>query len=276
MQRGCAFVLSALLLVSSSQLATAQVIYTFGTYSQNFDTLASTGTNNPWIDNATITGWYSTETSYKANDGTGNSAGLYSYGTTGSTERALGSIVSNSVPTVRFAAQLLNNSGSTIQSINLSFVGEQWRNSGGGVVDTLAFEYLVTASPTNQISAGGYTGDSNLDFTALHVAAPASALDGNLPVNQTPLNDTITGLNWGPGQFLWLRWSEIRLPNAPNNGLAIDGLTLAVPEPGVIASVGLLGLGFFAVRNLRSKKKATAPEEAEKTETASEEQPAVA
>jgi hypothetical protein len=100
-------------------------------------------------------------------------------------------------------------------------------------------------------------------------------LDGNAPVNQTPLNDTLTGLNWGPGQFLWLRWSEIRLPATPNNGLAIDGLSISVPEPGVIASVGVLGLGICAVRNLRGRKKQAAPEEAEKTEAASEENASV-
>ncbi|MFY8268910.1 MAG: hypothetical protein ACOVLK_05865, partial [Terrimicrobiaceae bacterium] len=42
--------------------AHAQVVIdnaTSFTYSQNFDTLATTGTNNTWTDNSTIPNWYS-------------------------------------------------------------------------------------------------------------------------------------------------------------------------------------------------------------------------
>jgi hypothetical protein len=279
MQRGCAFVLSAILLVATTQITNAQVIYTFGTYSQNFDTLASTGSNVPWNDNATIPGWYANQTSYTTSNGTGNTAGLYSYGggaINPPTDRALGAIPSNSTNPIVFAVQILNNTTSTFNTFSLAFVGEQWRNAGGGVVDSLNFDYLVTSATGNQIAASGYTADSNLNFTALHVMHPASALDGNDPANQTHLSDTLTGLSWGPGQYLWLRWTDNRLPSNPNNGLSIDDLSFsaAVPEPGVIASIGVLGLGVFAMRNLRSKKK-EASEETEKTETASEDNPVV-
>jgi hypothetical protein len=276
MQRGCAFVLSALLIFSTSQISQAQVIYTFGTYSQNFDTLASSGNNNPWVDNATITGWYANQTSYRASDGTGSSAGLISFGG-GSinppTDRALGATPSNNNPTIVFAVQLFNNTTSTFHSLNLSFIGEQWRNAGGGVADSLNFDYLVTSTAGNQLNAGGYTADAALNFFALHVNKPATALDGNDPANRTSLGDTISGISWAPGQYLWLRWTDNNISPNPNNGIAIDDLSFSatVPEPGVIASVGLLGLGIFAVRNLRSRKKEPVSEE--KTEPASEENP---
>ena len=70
-----------------------------GGYTQNFDALLNTGSVNSWVENSTIPNWYSqrttTSTSYAANNGSSLSGGLYSYGTTSTTERALGAIGSN-------------------------------------------------------------------------------------------------------------------------------------------------------------------------------------
>src|SRR5688572_24280830 len=50
---------------------------------EQFDTLAATGTAITWTDNVTIPGWYSTRIAY--NSGTGSSAtgALYSFGVAG-------------------------------------------------------------------------------------------------------------------------------------------------------------------------------------------------
>src|SRR5215813_419011 len=44
---------------------------------ENFDTLASTGTNITWTDNSTIPGWYSTRTTYNTGTGSSNTGALY-------------------------------------------------------------------------------------------------------------------------------------------------------------------------------------------------------
>src|SRR4051794_479703 len=82
--------------------AAAQIVVTDVTtaYTQNFDSLNNTGTTNAWADNSTIAGWYATKavtppvTVYRADNGTSNAGALYSFGATGSTERALGTISS--------------------------------------------------------------------------------------------------------------------------------------------------------------------------------------
>jgi hypothetical protein len=58
----------ALVVVLASQAAGA--IAFPGGYTQNFDSLANTGTDVPWVDNTTLPGWYSTRTDYRTGAGT--------------------------------------------------------------------------------------------------------------------------------------------------------------------------------------------------------------
>src|ERR1051325_9125960 len=76
---------------------------------ENFDTLAATGTGLAWTDNATIPGWYSTRATYNSGTGSSNAGSLYSFGVAGTntvTDRALGSVASGSTGTVYHAARL--------------------------------------------------------------------------------------------------------------------------------------------------------------------------
>ncbi|MGC3961349.1 MAG: hypothetical protein QM813_26510 [Verrucomicrobiota bacterium] len=84
--------------------AGAQILLSSGAYTQNFDSLATTGTSNPWMDNTTLLGWYAaktiggtTVTAYRGESGASNAGALYSFGVSGVsnlTDRALGSLAS--------------------------------------------------------------------------------------------------------------------------------------------------------------------------------------
>ena len=86
-------------------------------YTQDFDTLTSSGTNNPWTDNLTLLGWYSNRTTYSAGTGSSNAGALYSFGSTSSSERALGSVASGSTGTIYYGVRLTNNTSDPIVSI---------------------------------------------------------------------------------------------------------------------------------------------------------------
>jgi len=113
----------ALLLLSLAAPSFAQVsLTTLDTpYTQNFDALPNTGTTNAWTNNATLAGWYAQKTSGTvvliASDGSSNTGGLYSFGTTAATERALGSVESSGTGTMYYGLRLANNTGSTITSL---------------------------------------------------------------------------------------------------------------------------------------------------------------
>jgi len=231
----------------STPAVQAQIALT-NTYTQNFNTLANTGNNNPWTNNTTLVGWYSTRTVYQASDGTGNTGDLYSFGTTGSTERALGSINGGSTGNISYALQLRNLSGGVITSLDISFTGEQWRNGGNlAVPDIISFDYLITSLSTNQIASAGYTAAPALDFANVISGNPAGPVNGNLPANQVAISSTIF-INLAPNDYIWLRWTDT--PKQGNDhGLGIDNFSVSVPEPTtialVVASGALIGLYYW-------------------------------
>jgi hypothetical protein len=110
---------------------------------ENFNSLAQTGTNAVWTDNSTLVGIYSNRSTFNAGTGSNNAGSLYSFGIAGTnpvTDRALGTVASGSAAPI-FGVKLTNNTGSTITSLDVSYVGEQWRDGGNAtpVAQTLDF-----------------------------------------------------------------------------------------------------------------------------------------
>jgi predicted extracellular nuclease len=215
--------------------------FTGMTYSQNFDTLATSGTTNVWTDDTgTLAGWYAAKsvapnniTTYRADSGTSNTGALYSYGTGTTTERALGSASSGTPGTIYYGVQFTNNTGVTIGSLNISFNGEQWRNGGNTSAQTLAFHYQVGAT---SLITGTWTSVTALDFVTPTVGATIAALDGNAAANRTAKSGSITGLSLAPGGTIWLRWMDIN--DASNDhGVAIDDLTVTAVAAGSALSI---------------------------------------
>jgi uncharacterized protein len=204
-------------------------------YTQNFDSLISSGsgtwTNDPAVDGTLgLSGWYTartgTGTTIVANDGSSNTGALYSYGSTGSTDRALGSVGSGGAAAGNFfwGVRLVNNTASTIPSLNIAYTGEEWRNGGGtGLAQTVDFQYQVGAT---SLTSGAWTDFNALDFTSPVFSATAGALNGNLATNQSALSSTLSGLSLAPGQEIWLRWSDIDHPSS-DHGLAIDNFSVS-------------------------------------------------
>jgi hypothetical protein len=197
---------------------------------ENFDSLASTGTNITWTDNSTIPGWYSTRTTYNSGTGSSNTGALYSFGVAGTnpvTDRALGSVASVGTGTVFQAARLTNNTGATITSLDISYVGEQWRNGGNTTAHTLTFQYQV--ANTGVVTGAnapttGWTTFSALSFTGPIATATAAALDGNAAANRTAISATLT-VTVNAGQEIWLRWQDPD-DTGSDHGLAIDDFSV--------------------------------------------------
>jgi uncharacterized protein len=205
-------------------------------YSQNFDVLASSGANIAWVNDSTISGWYSNQTTYDVGSGSSNAGALYSFGATGPSaiDRALGAVSSGSTGTIFYGVQLRNNTTSNITGLNIRYIGEQWRNSGTNAAQTVDFQYLVGAT---NIATGAWVDFNALDFTSPVFSATSAALDGNLAANRTVLASTLS-VTVNPGQEIWLRWSDVDHSGA-DHGLAIDNFIVSpitassqpVPEP---------------------------------------------
>ena len=120
--------------------ATAQVsIPALGTpVTENFDSLANAGTANT----AVPAGWAFVEnpgdTTYAASTGSTTGGNTYSFGASGSTERAFGMIQSGSVVST-IGARFQNDTGAVIQSV----VIEYRRPFESAVAKTVRFEVVV-------------------------------------------------------------------------------------------------------------------------------------
>lgn len=213
---------------------TAPLSFT-GIYTQDFNSLANTLTGNTWTNNTTIPGWYSTRATYNAGDGSSNAGALYSLGTTGTTERALGTVGSGSTGTIYYGLRLVNNTGAPITSLKVVYKGEQWRNGGNASAQTVNFAYQNGTSLTS-LSSGTWNNVTNLNFTSPVVGLGSTALVGDLPANSAVLNYTITGINIAAGEELMIRWEDID-HGGSDHALAIDSLFVEANPADLVAPV---------------------------------------
>ena len=196
---------------------------------ENFDSLAASG-SAAWADDSTVAGWYATRATYTAGTGSSNAGGLYSFGVAGTNpaaDRALGSVASGSTGTVFQAVRLTNDSGATITSLDISYVGEQWRNGGNATAHALTFQYQVAGPGVitgANAPATGWTTFAPLSFTGPAAGATSGALDGNAAANRTPVSATLA-VSVDAGQEIWLRWQD---PDdaGSDHGLAIDDFSV--------------------------------------------------
>lgn len=235
--------------VAAAVSASAQVVLTGpGPYTQNFDSLAQTGTGITWTDNLPtplMAGWYSTATTYDTDDGNIPVSGLYSYGTVGSGERALGSVALNGA-LLRYGIRVNNGSGGMFSALSVSYTGEQWRSGGASLTDQLVFEYSTNAT---SLSTGNWTALPSLDFNA-PITTGVGPLNGNLAANEAFMSSSI-GMSWANGTDVWVRWTHIG--NSSRDSLALDNVELKatpVPEP---ASLAVVGIGALALLRRRRK-----------------------
>jgi uncharacterized protein len=239
-----------------------------GTYHQDFNTLAASGTANTWTNGVTLPGWNASRDTYRAGIGSVNTGALYSFGADDSTDRALGSLASGTTGTIGFGVLFSNNSGLTLDSLAVSYVGEQWRNGGNTSAHSLTFWYRIGMDLTgvSLVADTGWAAFSALDFTSPIAAFTGVALDGNNPANRVALASALSGVTLLAGQQLFLRWKDID-DSGNDHGLAIDdfsftwraslppnGSNNSVPDAGsslALLGLALGGLGWFGRRFVR-------------------------
>jgi len=229
------FSLLFLLLMGNIQTnAQFSISATATNYTQDFDALSSAGS---WSNNSTLTGWYarttatSSITTYGLNTGSTTTAGLYSYGVAGTnpaSDRALGYATSNAFTGSSGSGRnyigwrLVNNTGSAISSITVTWTGEQWRRDNT-VAQSMNLSYQQGATVTDLLS-GTWTSASST-FSSPNNTGAASALDGNAPGNRSAgISVTIT-VNIPAGEEIMLRWDDLN-DSGNDHHLALDDVTV--------------------------------------------------
>lgn len=242
-------------------MARAQVLtpvsYTGGAYSQNFDTLPAAAPNgafggqagasvvftgslvaltNPSLYASGVTpptelvGWgfariggTGTSIAFRYDNGSQNSGAVYSYGTSGSSDRAFGSLASSTtVP--RLGVVLVNNTSTTFNGFTLGFAAEQWRSSTS-TQNRLEFGYAIGSS-ADDLLLGPQTPVTKFDASAFPPVTTNGPTNGNDPGNRKVVSPTpqVGGtFSWAPGQLLALTWSDFN--DVGNDaGIGLDDL----------------------------------------------------
>ncbi|MEB3350924.1 MAG: ExeM/NucH family extracellular endonuclease, partial [Cyanobacteriota bacterium] len=227
-----------------------------GLYSQSFDALALSGSGNGWANDVTLPGWHLFRqpaaapvalATYNADSGTGNAGAFVSYGSTGSSDRALGGLGSGGSyfgsPSSGslagwFALALTNASGAAIASLDLSFNGEQWRNGGNTTAHTMELQWGFGAS-FEQVGLWTTPGAS-FNWTSPLTGSTAGAVDGNGAGRVAGVGGSLdlSASPWATDATLWLRWAEINDPGN-DHGLAIDDVRLSVATPPGLPEVSI-------------------------------------
>lgn len=271
--------LTFLTLIFAISSANAVQLYTGGIYSQNFDTLPSSGTSSAFANDTTLNGWFAFQSGTGSVVGRDTSAGwaamstifadaglgqgrLCSYGASNNTERAFGGINTGNTGDHVYALVLQNTSGSTYTDFTMSFTGEQWR-AWGTNLQKLEFDYEVLstfslASSVADLRADNtatYTSVASGNFTSLATSVGGTAVDGNATGNRTLESVNAQPLTWNDGDYLVLRWWDENETGGKNHGLALDDFSFSanaapVPEP---ASIAAVGIGLAAI--IRRKKR---------------------
>jgi hypothetical protein len=231
-------------------------------FSQNFNTLATSGSNNTSLPSEFkfVEAGTSGNLTYAANNGSSTSGDTYSFGATGSSDRALGELTTSTVQST-IGACFVNNTNHPFTSFIIGYTGEEWRlGVADGTLDRLDFQYSTSAT---SLSSGNYLNVDDLDFTTKENSV-AGAKDGNAAANRTVFAAlAITpAAPIQPEQTFYIRWLPSNISGA-NDGLAIDdfsiGTTLAPGVAGDYNSNGIVDAGDYVAWRKRLNQAATIP-----------------
>lgn len=216
-----------LLFIGIAGAAQAQPIpLTSATYRQNFDSLSNS--DGSLTFNTLPTGWMLVETGggsldderYAVDRGISQVGDTYSYGATGSTDRALGGLRTSSVATV-FGTCFRNYMSAPLTEFTMGYTGEHWRLGTAGRTDSLVFEYSLDSA---SLTSGTWHPITALDFTTPNTSGGAGPRDGNSPGNRRQRSAAVGALVAGglpPGDTFCIRWSDSDASGA-DDGLAVD------------------------------------------------------
>jgi fibronectin-binding autotransporter adhesin len=203
--------------------------YTYGAY--DFATPQSSSASAPGglgLGAANqMPGWYAfgvNNNNFGAQSGDKTVGGIISFGADGTagsdhTNRALGTIGTKESGLTTFGLELVNNSGGSLNQINLSFLGELWRQDSTQKSLNIGYKLGGTTLPLSGTTA---IPAAQLSFASGNLGDPAVA-GVSAPIQTSNISSGNINLSsaWGQGQALWLTFG-ISDASANGQGIAID------------------------------------------------------
>ncbi len=212
----------------------------------------STGSTN-------MNGWYGAAdptvaggdglTRFGASDGDQSTGGVIDFGPLDvnggivGTNRALGLISTGSTGSTSFGLKLVNTSANTLNYINLSFLGQLWRNNTAARTMSLSYAVDTTgtfvlpvqpqAPATTPVTTTPQSIPGTFDVPNMAISFPTNPAgvlyNSTQPISQVTLatNNLVLSTPWTPGASLWLIWSINYYGQGTGQGYGIDNLQVS-------------------------------------------------
>ena len=185
-----------------------------------------------------------------AANGSTTTGGIYSFGATNNSNRALGLIATSSSLGTHFGLKLINTTGGNLNYISLQYLGEYWK-SGTHAKTMLNSYYIGPAGNASTLTSNEVVNSQNNTLSNLSISFPTGlmgAMNGYAATNQTNCQVMYVPLSsaWTPGSALWLIWS-INDATGSGQGYGIDNFAFyasASTLPGAITPPIFSGLTF--------------------------------
>lgn len=255
-----AYLLPLFLFNQSLVQAATTVSYTGSTYTQDFNSLpytsgTSVNTNNPVTlggvtytlpsgTNATydfgastasnglglsstMSGWYGgaqTANFLGASAGDQTKGGVISFGALTGGDRALGLSSTSTSGLTTFGVEIVNNTGATLNQIDLQFTEELWRQQTTQQVMNMG--YTISSTPSASMPLTGTTSLGSFSFAT---GASTGSTAQSAPISTASYNASGTSVsvgNWAPGTALWITWQTSQ-SSGGSQELAIDNLSFS-------------------------------------------------
>ena len=197
-----------------------------------------------------------------ASFGDQTTGGIISFGAASSNTRALGLLSTSTTGNSATGVELINNTGATVNTANVNFVYEIWRESTNAQTETATYTVDNAVSDTLLTSLAAATPLPGASTIATPTNAAKVAIDGTAAANQQDYSGTLTGLNWQPNGALWIDFADGNAAGSAggvgvqtdavagvNSAAFISTATSAVPEPTAAALLGIAALGLAGRRN---------------------------
>jgi hypothetical protein len=146
------------------------------------------------------------------------------------TNRALGLISTATTGSTTFGLKLINTSTTNLNYVNVSFIGELWRNNTGA--RTMTFGYTLDNSATNfaltaqSISNATLVPEMAFSFPTAIVVTTVDGTQASNQVDQVT-NNLALSAPWPAGGALWLIWSINYYGSGGGQGYAIDNFNFS-------------------------------------------------
>ncbi len=119
--------------------------------------------------------------------------------------------------TPTFGFYVTNNSGSTINNLQIAYTGKTWRVGAASRSDRLDFQYSTNAT---SLTTGTWT-----DVDALDLANPGQATGNGTVQHSASISSTISSLSIANGATVYIRWNDFNAASS-DDGMGVDDFSL--------------------------------------------------